>query len=298
MPKDYFSRWTGHLAEPLLLAAIIFTPSVLTAHPDIEIRIEAVTERIQQDPGNAALFVRRGELHREHRNWEAALADYTRASQLDPGLATVHLARGMLHFDIGRFTEAKSEFDRFLVENPNHSKGHATRAKVFVKLSKPLAAAEDYDRAVAHSRRPTPTLYLDRARSLAGAGEKHLDRATLGLDQGMEKLGRIVTLQSFAIELEVRAGRYAAALERLDQISKWLPNERFLRRQGDVLRAAGRTNEAQQAYLQAAGHIDTLPFQRRLARPMTELQGELKAALVEIEASTNPSRVRQAPAPK
>ena len=65
-----------------------------------------------------------------------------------------------------------------------------------------------------------------------------------------------------------------------------------------MLRTAGRTNEAQQAYLQAGGHIDTLPFQRRLARPMTELQGELKAALAEIEASTNPSPVRQAPAPK
>ena len=278
------------------MAAIVLGPSVLTAHPDIEIRIEAVTERIQQDPSDVVLFVRRGELHREHRNWEAALADYARASLLDAGLATVHLARGMLHFDVGRLTEAKSELDRFLAENPNHSKGRATRAGVLVKLGKPLAAAEDYDRAVAHSRRPTPTLYLDRARSLAGAGEKHLDRAILGLDRGMEKLGRIVTLQSFAIELEVRAGRYDAALERLDQISKWLPNERFLRRQGDVLRASGRTDEAQQAYLQAAGHIDTLPFQRRLVRPMTELQGELKAALAEIEASTNPSRVRQAPA--
>ena len=296
MLKRYFNRRTARALGSLLLAAVVLGPGFLAAHPDIEIRIEVVTKKIQQDPANAKLYGRRGELHREHRDWESAIADYSRAAELDPNLATVHLARGMLYFDTDRLAEAKTELDVFLAEKPNHSHGLATRARVLVELGRLLEAADDFDLAVTHSSRPTPGLYLERARALANAGEQNVGRAITGLDDGMEKLGRIVTLQSFAIELEVRAGRYDAALERLDQISKWLPNERFLRRQGDVLRAAGRTNEAQQAYLQAAGHIDTLPFQRRLARPMTELQGELKAALAEIEASTNPSRVRQAPA--
>ena len=278
----------------LLFGAVLLVPGFLMAHPDIEIRIAAVTERIQQHPRNAELYVRRGELHREHRDWEAALADYSRASELDPGLATVALARGMLYFDFGRLAEAKSELDRFLVKNPNHSQGRTARAKVFVKLGKPAAAAGDYDRAVAHSPRPTPQLYLERARAWADASENYAGRAIMGLDEGMEKLGRIVTLQSFAIELEVRASRYDSALERLDQIAKWLPKERFLRRQGDILRKAGRNTDARQAYSQAAAHIDSLPLHRRSAKPVAELRTELQAALAEIEAaSAHPGRALQ-----
>ena len=288
MLNDYFHPRKSRAVRRMLFAAVMLVPSFLMAHPGLEIRIAAVTERIQQHPGNAELYVLRGELHREHRDWEAALADYGRASELDPDIATVELARGMLYFDSGRLTEAKSELDRFLVKNPKDSRGRAARARIFVKLGQLAAAAGDYDLAVAHSPRPTPRLYLDRARALAGAGEEYISRAILGLDEGMEKLGRIVTVQSFAIELEVRAGRSDSALERLDQIANWLPMERFLRRQGDILRKAGRNSEARQAYSQAAGHIDSLPLHRRSAQPITELRAELKTALAEIEAASAP----------
>jgi tetratricopeptide (TPR) repeat protein len=285
MLKDYVNPRRSRAVGIWLLAALVLVPSFLTAHPGIETRIEIVTEKIRQDPGNAELYVRRGELHREHRDWDAALADFGRAAELDPGLATVHLARGLLYFDTERFAEAATELDRFLLENPNDSRGRTARARVWVQLGKHAAAAEDYDRAVAHSPRLTPQLYLERARAWAGAGERHVGRAILGLDEGMEKLGRIVTLQSFAIELDLRVGSYDSALKRLDQIAGSLPKERLLRRRGDILRAAGRNTDARFAYTQAADHIDSLPPHRQSAKPLTELRGELKAALAEIVAA-------------
>ena len=285
MLKDYVNPRRSRAVGIWLLAALVLVPSFLTAHPGIETRIEIVTEKIRQDPGNAELYVRRGELHREHRDWDAALADFGRAAELDPGLATVHLARGLLYFDTERFAEAATELDRFLLENPNDSRGRTARARVWVQLGKHAAAAEDYDRAVAQSPRLTPQLYLERARAWAGAGERHVGRAILGLDEGMEKLGRIVTLQSFAIELDLRVGSYDSALKRLDQIAGSLPKERLLRRRGDILRAAGRNTDARFAYTQAADHIDSLPPHRQSAKPLTELRGELKAALAEIVAA-------------
>ena len=281
MPRYYLHNRSLRALATLFVAAVI-VPGSLAAHPDIEMRIEIVTKRIQDGPYNAALYVRRGELHREHRDWKAALTDYSRAAELDPDLATVHLARGMLYLDTQRFPQAKSVLDLFLAADPSHSRGWATRARALVKLGKLLAAAHDFDRAVAHSSRPTPGLYLERARALADAGEQHVNRAILGLEEGMEKLGRIVTLQSFTIELEVRAKRYDSALERLDQIAHWLPKERLLRRQGDILAAAKRDEQARLAYAEAARHIDSLPSHYQSSKPIAQLRAELKAALAKL----------------
>ena len=52
--------------------------------------------RFEQDPNNASLYLKRGELHRIHQDWPAAAADYDRAAQLDPNLAVVDLARGAM----------------------------------------------------------------------------------------------------------------------------------------------------------------------------------------------------------
>lgn len=154
-----------------------------------------------------------------------------------------------------------------------------------MQLGKHSAAAEDYDQAVAYSPRLTPELYLERASAWAGAGERHVGRAIAGLDEGMEKLGGIVTLQTFAIELEVRGRRYDAALKRLDQIAGSLPKERLLRRQGDILRAAGRHREARLAYSQSEDQINALPPHRQSAKPISDLRREVRAALAGIVES-------------
>ena len=171
------------------------------------------------------------------------------------------------------------------MDNPDDSRARTARARVWVQLGKHGPAAEDYDQAVAHSPRLTPELYLERAHAWVGAGERHVGRAIAGLDEGMEKLGRIVTLQTFAIELEVRGRRYDAALKRLDQIAGSLPKERLLRRQGDILRAAGRHREARLAYSQAEDQINALPPHRQSAKPISDLRREVRAALAEIVGS-------------
>ena len=56
-------------------------------------------------------------------------------------------------------------------------------------------------------------------RALVAAGPKHIDRALAGLDEGLKTLNHPVTLQLYAIELEIDHLRYDSALARLDQIA-------------------------------------------------------------------------------
>ncbi len=132
---------------PAAPAWVLLAPSVGRPHPDIEIRIAAVTKKIAADPANAELYLRRGELHRQHRDWKKALADYTRAEDLDSALAEVHLSRGKMLFDADRFTEARSALDRFVSLRPRNALGFVARARLLAAMGHAAAALEEMSRS-------------------------------------------------------------------------------------------------------------------------------------------------------
>ncbi len=264
------------LSAALLTAAFALVP-VCTAHPDIEIRIAAVTKQINVRPNDAELYLRRGSLHREHRDWEKALADFDRAAELAPRFADVHLARGRMWLDAGKLTDAHEELDRFLTLRPNHALGMIYRARVLRAMGEHAAAGEDYDRGIRAADRPGPQLFLDRARAFADAGE--FERALSGLDEAVTRLGPILTIESYAIELEAKRRRYDLALSRLDRMLDRLPKERFLQRRGALLERAARHDEARASYQEALAHVNTLPPRRRDTKPFVDLQAELAVAV-------------------
>jgi tetratricopeptide (TPR) repeat protein len=261
------------------------------AHGPIDEQIAALTGQIQQDSQNAALYLRRGELHSHHRDWEGALADYDRAAQLDPNLAAVDLARGKTLLQAGRFDQAKTPLDRFLVTHPRHAEALASRARVLAKLGQRLPAAEDYARAIAAREglgHPNPEYYVERARVLAAKGGEHVDAALRGLDEGLAKLGPLTTLQLEAIALELHRKRYDAALARLETIAaQSTRQELWLARRGEILVHAGRAAQARLAYEQALAAMESLPARHRRTRAVTELEAQIRAALARLAGAAN-----------
>jgi predicted negative regulator of RcsB-dependent stress response len=113
---------------------------------------------------------------------------------------------------------------------------------------------------------PDPDYYLERAQAQAAAGPVSVDASLRGLDEGLALLGPVVSLQLAAIDLAVNAKRYDAALARLDRILEHAPRkEEWLARRGDILRAAGRRDEAHLAYQAALSAIVMLPAERQTA---------------------------------
>lgn len=269
------------LIAAAVLAAVSVLAPVCLAHPDIEVRIAAVTKQIDARPDDASLYMRRGNLHREHRDWEKALADLDRAAELAPNLADLHLARGRLWFDAGQFAEARGELDRFVSLRPGHAIGLIARGRLLRAMGEQAAAGEDYDRAIRAADRPGPQLFLDRARAFAEAGE--FERALSGLDEAATRLGPVLSLESYAIELEATRHRYDAALARLGRMRERLPKERFLQRRGVLLERAGRPDDARASYQEALAQVHTLPPRRRDTKPFVTLEAELAAAVERLE---------------
>jgi predicted Zn-dependent protease len=272
-----------------VLASGLLVLPVVQAHPDLDWQISQMTARIEADPRNAQLYLQRGELHRLHREWTAAESDFRRARALQPDLATVDFYIGQMKLDADLPKQAKKALDRFLLKEPDHARAHIARARALVRLGQPLAAVRDYDNALAaHGKdhRPEPTYYLERARALASAGTEHLDAAVRGLDEGLERLGHPVTLQLYAIELELERKRYDAALARVEQIaSRANRQESWLVRRGEILESAGRVAEARSAYATALDALEALPASRRGSRAMLRLQAQAESALERLDAN-------------
>ncbi len=284
------------IAAILSLTFCLVLPRPGISHPAAETRLDDLTRRIAADPDSAELYLQRGELHREQRAWDAAEADYTRSRRLDPDLAAVDFCLAKMRFESGRDQEAMPLLDLYLAVVPGDGAALALRARVRDELGEHLAAAVDYGRAIAAWRAagalPQPDLYLGRAASLVAAGEIHVADALAGLDEGLKILARPVTLELEALDLELRLGRFEAALARVDRrLTDARRPGAWLIRRGLVLEGSGRYEEALEAYGSAYADFDARPAGRRQAPAVARQLDSIRKALVRVEASLGETKV-------
>jgi tetratricopeptide (TPR) repeat protein len=269
---------------PGILLALALPAVGVRAHEDLELQIQAATRQIEADPKNALLYLRRGELHRFHQDWPAAQADYARAARLDPGLDAVHLARGKMWVEAGDGKLGGESLDRFLSAHPGHADAVFHRARALVLAGDRRSAVGLFTKAIALFDEPGPEHYLERAETLAADG--HGEEAVRGLDEGIRRLGPLVTLQIRAIDLDVAGRRFDAALARIERVlASAERRDTWLARKAEVLAQAGRPQEAREASLQALAALETLHPRQRNARSARELERRLRAAVEADEGS-------------
>jgi tetratricopeptide (TPR) repeat protein len=264
------------------LLALVLDPPAASAHGDLHAQILAVTRAIAAAPTNASLYLQRGELYRAHHAPRSARADYDRALALDPSLDAARLARARLLVELRRATEAGPDLEAFLARHPGHVQATLVRARARGASGDVRGAVADYDAVLAAT--PDPDCGLERARLLAATGrEADRRQAVAGLDALMTELGPIVTLDLEAIALLVDLGDHDAALARVDRAIARTPNATSWRvRRADLLRRAGRTAEARQAYLDARAAFDILPPARRQTRDAQRARVAIDTALDDL----------------
>jgi tetratricopeptide (TPR) repeat protein len=267
---------------PSTLALLAGTGST-AAHDGLHERIAGLTREIERSPGNAELHLRRAELRRLHREWDAALADLERAAELDPRLDGVILVRARTLLDAGRLESARAVVESRLALHAEDPDALLVRAAISLRLGAAEDAVRDYDRAIAVLHSPEPDHYLARAELLAAMGPAGVERALAGLDAGLDRLGPVAALESRAVELELVRGRYDDALARLDGIAaRSRRQERWLALRGEILLDAGRTAEALDAFGAARLALDSLPLRHRTSAAMRELESTIDCRLAEL----------------
>lgn len=271
----------------------LLAPRPAPAHADLLLQVEEITKDIAKDPGNAELYLRRGELLRGHADFEKAAQDFDIAQRLNPSLDAVELSRGRLYSDSGWLLSAKACLDGYLEKWPKDAGALTTRAQVLTRLQLRLEASRDYIRAIAASTDPGPELFIERAQALSNEGAEYLSEALHALDEGVKRLGQLVTLQLLAIDLELKQQNYDNALSRLEKVAEKSPRkESWLVRRGEILLQAGRTDEARTTFRSALTALESLPPTRRNVPAMLELKRRITSEIEKLNtpASTGPAK--------
>jgi predicted negative regulator of RcsB-dependent stress response len=90
----------------------------------------------------------------------------------------------------------------------------------------------------------------------------------------------VVTFQKAAIDYELKRQRPDLALARLETIiARANRKETWLVLKGEILLAAGKSQEAQQAFLAALKAMDALPARMRMSPGMVQLRAKVEASL-------------------
>ena len=267
----------------LLSALVAFAPSAM-AHGGLDGQIASLSALIIKQPTDPELLIKRSELYRMARRFESALADLDKASKLRRQPPAADLVRAHVLFDMGRLQGAVDAASRFLAAEPAHADALVVRGRARARLGRANDAVIDFTRAL--EVKAVPDWYVERARLIAPSAPAAVDAALRGLDDGIRRLGPLVTLELEAIDLELRVGNHDAALARLDRVmAQAARKETFLARRGAILESGGRIAEARSAYLEALGAVQNLPPWTQRTAAVTALAERLRADVARLAPS-------------
>ncbi len=273
-PRFFHVKPTPTLFVSSFLIVCWLSASPAQAHGDLHDAVAGVSRAIAEAPGDASLRLRRAELHRLHRDFAAAEGDYAAAAKLQPDLAEVQLGLATLRLAQGRLQSALHLLNDFLVASPQHPEGHALRAEVLERMGAWTRADADLAAAVAASSEPH--YVTKRARLLERRGE--IEAAIRCLDEASRAHRRVPLLEQQALEIEERAGKTAAVLQRLDEFIRREPRiDIWLAHKAKVLAASGRAEDATLAWREAAAAFAKIPPGKRNLAINRKLAAEIAA---------------------
>jgi tetratricopeptide (TPR) repeat protein len=261
-----------------ILILLFLMPVTAWSHGDLHDRIDDVSMQLADDKQKPELYLKRGKLYLQDGNFHEALHDFRKSLKLDPALHVVHYHLGEAYLAMGRSDAAEQHTRLFLKSlGPETygglSRGYDLLGKIYQKRNKYLDAAKAYEQSLQNNTQPAPIDYLQAAEAYVKSGQKYQQQAIRLLDQGIDRLGPVVTLQEAAIELEMLSGSYDAALARVETFrSQGISEPNICYRQASIMSTARRFEEAQKYYKKSLTEIENLPAHRQASKSVQKLR--------------------------
>jgi len=184
-----------------LLFAIATLATPAWSHPDLLAQIENLTAELQQQPADAELLIKRGDLYRRDADYTAAAQDFTAARAIQPHHPLLDFYQGRLQLEMADPAAAEGLLKRYLAAHPEHAGAWVLLGQARLGLNQAEAAAEDYAQAIRRSARPSPSLYRLQVLALLTAGEQHWDAARMVVDAGLGRFPQEVSLLGLGTDI-------------------------------------------------------------------------------------------------
>ena len=276
-----FSRCVLQVA---VLTTGLWIQEDVLAHPAIEQQIQEINRALAAAPADAGLTLRRAELFFQHAQYKDALDDLAAVERISPGTPDLAYRRAKIYREMKRFDEARALLEHYVADQPANASAQRLLSRIYRDLGQFDQAVESGRKAIQSSIRPSPDDFLELAAlQRSGAGNA---AALQTIEQGISKLGSIVTLQLAALSIEEQTGLFDAALQRIDALkSAGVQEESRLVWRARVLAKSGRDQEARENCLQAKKALLAQAPQRRATAANQELLAEIDSLLGDAKQS-------------
>lgn len=257
------------------------------AHGDLEIQIDELSIAIEKKSGDAFLFFQRAELYRRILAWDAAKNDYARAEKLGYSKTELDYYRGRMFVQAGDDAKATQHLDKYIKNHPNDSRALTTRAKISTRP--PLDAVDDLDKAIVFSDRPSPDMFLDRAKLTIKAGPKYFDRMIAGLEQAIAHFGPLVSLLEFGVTESETTSNWQLAIKLANKLPEQIKGSpRWMYRIGLMHINLQNHDQAHHHFEKALLGINELSNARKNTPATRKLLSEIKTSQEVLMSSTQP----------
>jgi len=252
----------------------------VAAHDDA-VTLHAIDGRLAGHDAPASALLLRAEIERAERRWADAGADLDRAARLVPNSAALARCRAALAQDMGRAQAVLRALDACtdpaLAADPRVP---WMRAAALRCTGHEDEAAAVMDSALARGQDATAEHWLARARVAEARPAEGTRGAIAILEAGLTRWPGAWNVSSRLVDLDAAAGRWDAALARLDGAIAAAPRpERLLAQRGDVLARAGRPWEARESWTAALAGLEARGAPDAASRGLeTRLRSSLTAA--------------------
>ena len=201
-----------------VIALMCGLPLVGHAHPGLSKEIDALTERLHDDPHDVDLRLRRAAKYRRLEHYDDARADIRVVLRDHPDHVGARLERALVRVAQGRSKAALSDLDVVLASEDPPPVAWASRARLHAEAERYERARHDYDRAL--DERAHPDYFLERGRVDEARGA--WDEAAAGYRDGVERTGSVV-LRIALVHAERSRGDREAAIAELDALLESAP---------------------------------------------------------------------------
>ena len=228
----------GIKAWLLLLIATLPLANTL-AHGSLHEAIQRKSQQIKENPQDAMLLFERGILYQEHGDIGLALGDFQKVLELEPAYDVCHLPLAQLYRDTGALEQAIMHINYFIKQEPGNPFGYETRASVYRMMGAPLQMVADLRQMITlkNDNAIRPEDYFQLADGILMAHPGQYAPAIEALEEGLQRLGDIISIQSRLIDLEIAGQRYSSALNHIEQAMKPLARkDRWIAKKAEVLK--------------------------------------------------------------
>lgn len=269
-------------------------PGIAAAHGTFHDLMQELGRKIELQPDDASLYLRRADVYLEHGEWQPCLVEVERVDRMAPGKFATDLTRGRAWAAAGRWELSRLALDAFLVQHEGNPLGLLERARACKALKDEAACLSDYRQALERAGHPEPDLFNEVAEALWLSG--HKDEAIHVLDRGLKALGGVPQLIIKVMQYEIGTMRYDQALSRIDIMQQSMPRpEPWMARRASVLAQAGRFAESRAAWIALIDRIKALPNLDRGSNAMCLLMEQAQTAIVALSSLSQSSFLQTKP---